>query len=647
MQELDELLEPLLMGPLRAMGQAEQELFAIRLARWWPEALRPLRQLYGQRPDFTSHLHHLLHIVATAYAERSVRLRRRDLVDLHGPDWFQRAEAIGYVCYADRFAGNLPGVGERIPYLKELGINYLHLMPLLRPRAGNSDGGYAVADYREVAPRLGTMADLADLAARLHDNGIRLCIDMVCNHTAKEHEWAQKALAGDEYFQDYFLMFPDRTLPDMYEQSLLEVFPDFAPGNFTYYEQMDRWVWTTFNEFQWDLNYTNPLVLAEMVDNILFLANQGVDVLRLDAVAFMWKRMGTICQNEPEAHLILQAFRALTRLAAPSLILLAEAIVPPRELIPYLGVGPATNNECELAYHNVLMVMLWSALAERNVRLLSHALGAMPAIPAGTAWLTYIRCHDDIGWAVTDEDAGAVGLSGFAHRKFLSDFYSGVFPGSFARGGIFQHNLRTGDKRINGSAASLAGLELALTREDSQAEALALDRLLLVHGVILGFGGIPVLYMGDELGLLNDYDYTSDPDLAMDSRWLHRPVMDWTLAANRHDQSQPAGKLFTRLQKLIQTRQALPLLHAQAESRIVGSDNDQVLALLRQSARGRLLLLGNFSEQWQTVSRYRLAALGFDQMLYDHVSRQRLNGGTDLGLRPYQLLWLTAAPAKD
>ena len=244
---------------------------------------------------------------------------------------------------------------------------------------------------------------------------------------------------------------------------------------------------------------------------------------------------------------------------------------------------------------------------------------------------------------MTDEDAGAVGLSGFAHRKFLSEFYSGVFPGSFARGGIFQHNPRTGDMRINGSAASLAGLEQALAREDSQEQALALDRLLLLHGVILAFGGIPVIYMGDELGLLNDYDYASDPDLTMDSRWLHRPVMDWTLAASRHDQSQPAGKLFTRLQQLIQTRQALPLLHAQAESRIISSDNDQVLALLRQSARGRLLLLGNFSERWQTVSRHRLAALGFDQLLYDHVSRQRLKGGADLGLRPYQLLWLTVA----
>ncbi|MCB9445123.1 MAG: alpha-amylase, partial [Ardenticatenaceae bacterium] len=349
---------------------------------------------------------------------------------------------VGYVAYPERFSPDhtLNGIAGKIPYLKELGVTYFHLMPLLQPRLGQNDGGYAVMDYRQVKSELGTMADLAGLAGQLRQNDVSLCIDLVCNHTAKEHEWAQKAMAGDPVYQDYYLTFPDRTLPDQYEQTVREIFPEFKAGSFTYYEQMGRWVWTTFNEFQWDLNYSNPAVFAEMLDILLFLANQGVEVLRLDAVAFMWKRMGTDCENQPEAHAILQAFRALSRMAAPGLLLKAEAIVPPPQLVPYLGIGEATNKECEVAYHNVFMVMLWSSLAERKVALMTHALQKMPAIPSSTSWLTYIRCHDDIGWAVTEEDAAAVGLNGYLHRSFLSDFYSGRFEGTFARGATFQFN---------------------------------------------------------------------------------------------------------------------------------------------------------------------------------------------------------------
>jgi amylosucrase len=455
-------LDDLLAGPLAELTPLERDIFRARLELHWPDALRPLRRLYGDRLDFDECCRHLLAIVAAGYVARPAELRLLDQRRQSRPDWFQQPDMLGYVAYADRFAGNVRGVAECIPYLTELGVTYLHLMPLLAPRDGPNDGGYAVADYRAVNPALGTMADLAEVAARLRAEGISLCIDLVCNHTAKEHEWARRAAAGDPAYQAYYLMYPDRTQPDAFERTLPEVFPDFAPGNFTWYGDFNRWVWTTFNEYQWDLNYGNPAVLAEMLDIILFLANQGVEVLRLDAVAFMWKRLGTDSQNQPEAHAILQAWRALSRIAAPGLLLKAEAIVSPPKLIPYLGRGEATNKECELAYHNVFMVLLWSALAEGRVALLTRALQNMPPIPSGAAWITYVRCHDDIGWAVTDEDAAEVGLSGSGHRAFLSDFYSGRFAGSFARGATFQFNPKTNDRRISGSCASLAGLERAL-----------------------------------------------------------------------------------------------------------------------------------------------------------------------------------------
>ncbi len=624
------------------MEQLEQEIFCSRLALFWEDIERPLKLLYGERADYALWRDHFLSLVAQGYARRSSDLRLLDLRRQAQADWFQQPHMVGYVCYTERFAGTLNGVQEKIPYLKELGVTYLHLMPLLKPRPGANDGGYAVMDYRQVREDLGTMADLARLAQALRGEGISLCIDLVCNHTAKEHAWAQRALQGDEDYQGYYLMFPDRALPDQYERTVREIFPEFKQGSFTYYEEIERWVWTTFNEFQWDLNYRNPAVFAEMLENMLYLANQGVEVLRLDAVAFMWKRLGTDCENQPEAHYILQAFRALSRVAAPGLLLKAEAIVPPPQLVPYLGQGEATNKECEVAYHNVFMVMLWSSLAERKVALMTHALQQMPPIPSGASWLTYVRCHDDIGWAVTEADAAAVGLDGFLHRSFLSEFYSGRFPGTFARGATFQFNPRTNDRRISGSCASLAGLEAALEGEDWQSAELAARRILLLHSMMLAFGGIPLLYMGDELGLTNEYSFEADPDLAGDNRWIHRPQMDWQKADARGDGTTVSGRLFQGIQQLIRARKETIALHAQASAHAVWTHNEAVFGLKRESARGGVLLLGNFSERPQRVPAYRLAELGFGGQLTNLLDGRIISGWQDLQIDPYGHYWLRA-----
>jgi amylosucrase len=637
-------LERLMMGPLRGMDPLEQEIFRIHFKQHLDDALRPLSNLYGGRQDFEACVIRFIDIVAHAYAKRPQELRLLDLARSSEPDWFQQSKMIGFVCYTDRFAGTLKEAASKIPYLQELGVTYLHLMPLLKTRPGPNDGGYAVMDYRNVDEKLGVMTDLAELAAQLREQGISLCTDLVCNHTAKEHEWARKAAEGDPVYQDYYLMFPDRVLPDQYESTLREIFPDFSPGNFTYYPEMDRWVWTTFNDYQWDLNYANPAVFAEMLETMLFLANQGVEILRLDAVAFMWKRLGTDSENQPEAHYLLQAFRALSRMAAPGLLLKAEAIVPPPKLIPYLGRGEAANKECELAYHHVLMVMMWSSLAERKVSLMTHALQQMPGIPSGCAWITYVRGHDDIGWAVTEEDAAAVGLDGFAHRTFLSDFYSGRFPGTFAQGATFQFNPKTGDRRISGSLASLAGLEIALEQHDSQAIEFAIGRILLVHNLILAFGGIPVIFMGDEIGMLSDLAYLNNPHLAADNRWMYRPFMDWQLAEDRGDPNMVAGRIFTGLQKQIRARKRTETLHAQAAAYAVWTDNEHVLGLIRMSPRGRLLVLANFSEQIQQVKIERMQALGLGGPLVNHLERSNVDGGQDVILAPYQALWLQKEP---
>jgi amylosucrase len=621
---------------------AEEDLFRLRLERSAPDLWPMLDALYGQRPDYEAFREALLGALHAAWAARPADLKRLDLRRDLTPDWFQRPDMAGYVFYIDRFAGTLKGVLDRLDYLQDLGITYVHLMPCLKPRPGDSDGGYSVMDYRAINPAYGTMADFERVAKALRARGISLCVDLVLNHTAKEHAWAKAAAAGDPVHQDYYLMFDDDRLPRAYEKTLLEVFPDNAPGNFTYYPDFGKWVWTTFNEHQWDLNWANPKVFLEIVGIMLFLANKGVDVMRLDAVAFMWKRMGTKCQSEPEVHMILQALRAASRIAAPAVIHLEEAIVSPAEMLPYLGRGAHDGKEGNLAYHNSLMVQFWSALASRDTRLMTHVMGThFPPVLTNATYATYVRCHDDIGWAVTDEDAAAVGLSGFAHRSFLSDFYEGGFPGSFAKGALFQVNEATGDKRISGSCASLCGLEKALEAGDDAKAEMAVQRILMGHALISGWGGIPLIYMGDELALLNDYGYLDRPDHAHDSRWIHRPLMDWQAAAERETAETPAARVFRGIRHILARRRVTPALHAAVPAEVVPCESPGVFALLRRSPTGALLGLYNFTEGWQHLPLAWVQGLGIAG-LHDALSDGPVAPhGENLALPPYARLWLT------
>jgi amylosucrase len=611
--------------------------FLVRLERHFADLRDPLVELYGADPRFEQQWPVLLGAVARTAAARDLELRELDHEREITPDWLHREHAVGYVAYVDRFAGTLQGVRERLPYLRELGVTYLHLMPLLRARPAPSDGGYAVADYGAVEPALGTMDDLRALASDLRAEGMALCVDVVVNHTAREHAWAQAALTGDERKLAFYRTFDDRSVPDAFEATLPQVFPDHAPGNFTWEPALGRWVWTTFNPYQWDLDYTNPEVFVAMAEVMLSLSAVGVDVLRLDAVPFLWKRRGTDCQNQPEVHQLLQAFRALMRIAAPALAFKAEAIVSPRQLVTYLGVGRHEGKECDLAYHNVLMVLLWSALASRRVALMTHALRAMPPVPRGAGWLTYVRCHDDIGWAITEEDAGAAGESGHLHRRFLADFYAGDYPGSFARGARFQPEPN-GEARTSGTAAALAGLEAAVEAGDEEQVDLAIRRLLLLHALAFSHGGLPVLYMGDEIGLRNEAAWSDDPLRSDDNRWMHRPWMDWAAAERRHDPASVEGRLWRGLRRLVDARKASPAMHAQGRSEPLWTGNDHVFGLLREHAGHRLLVLANVTEHEQRVGVHLASEHGVAPRPGD---AGRLEGD-DLVLVAYGCAWLTS-----
>jgi len=616
-----------------ASNPSDWRSFQSRLVDYFPQLYWRYFKLYASHSDFNYYLENLILTCARSWISRKQVLKELDGAREDDTLWFQSNQMLGGVCYVDLFSGDLDVLREKIPYFKEIGLTYLHLMPLYKTPDEENDGGYAVSSYRVVDPSLGTIQDLEQLADDLRKEDISLALDLVFNHTADEHDWALRAISGDAGYQNYYHMFPNRKIPDAYELHLREIFPNEHPGSFTYKEEIDQWVWTTFHTFQWDLNYANPAVFNNMVAEMLFLANLGVEVLRLDAVAFTWKKLGTKCENLPEAHILIQAFNALARIAAPALLFLSEAIVHPDDITKYIH-----PDECQLSYNPLQMALLWNSLATREVRLLDQAFRERNNIPGGCTWVNYIRVHDDIGWTFSDEDAARLSINSYDHRQFLISFYTGKFPGSFARGLPFQENHETQDARISGTTASLAGLEKALNEETALEVDLAIRRILLLYGVTLTTNGIPLIYLGDEVGTLNDYSYKEDPAKADDSRWVHRPRTDWQKYKRRCIPNSIEGKIFTGFQELISLRKDNDVFTG-FDLRPMDTGNQHVLGFIRQNEEQRVLILANFSEREQMVSPNVLRYYGSSEEFSDVVSGRKIIS-EECVLEPYQFLCL-------
>ncbi|MFA9459207.1 amylosucrase [Thiohalorhabdus methylotrophus] len=614
---------------------AEWEAYVERLTRHFPRLFQLLHTLYGDNYDFFYHLESILASATEMWLTRPDELKALDALREADPYWYQSQRMMGATCYVDLFAGDLEKLRERTPYLSELGITYLHLMPLFQVPEGDNDGGYAVRSYRKVNEALGTMGELAELATELRHHGISLTLDFVFNHTSDEHEWARRALAGERELQGYYRIFPDREWPDAYEATMPEVFSEDHPGAFTYVPRMKKWVWTTFHTYQWDLNYANPAVFNSMLEEMLFLANQGVEILRLDAVAFIWKRLGTNSQNLPEAHWIIQAFNALAKIAAPAVVFKSEAIVHPDEVRRYIS-----TEECPLSYNPQLMALLWEALATRDTRVLYTAMERSFHLPEGCTWVNYVRSHDDIGWTFANEDVEAVGFDPDAHRRFLTQFYTGRFPGSFARGAPFQEEPETGQARVSGTCASLAGLEKALEEEDCKEVDLAVRRILLLQGINITIGGIPLIYLGDEIASLNDYSYDQEPAKMGDSRWLHRAPFDWERAEQRHDTTTVPGRVYEGLLRLIQLRQQNPAF-TRSETEFAATGNKHVFGYIRINDQASVLVLANFSEHEQCLEARRLRQMGMRKTMVDLFAGRTIIATQELVMEPYQFMVLS------
>lgn len=591
-------------------------------------------QIYGSGKQATQDFNALLTLMAQAKAERKAELVQMDQTQAL---WYFSQDMVGMTLYVDLFGGDLKHLTNKVSYFKDLGITYVHLMPLLKPRAGENDGGYAVEDYRQIDPRLGSLEDFVILSDTFRHHGIRLCIDYVVNHVAKEHQWAKAALEHDVEKQDYFIMFESDEIPNLYNQTVPEVLPDKCPGNFTYYPEIQKYVFTSFSDFQWDLNFKNPKVFNGMIDNLLYLSNLGVNMIRLDAIPFMWKEVGTSCRNLAPIHDLLRMFHLIKEEVCPSLAILGEAIVEPEQIVTYFGSEEKT--ECEIMYNANLMVDIYHAFATRDVRLLTIDTNRFQ-IPSKGTWMNYVRCHDDIGWGFNEQAIRTFGMDPYSHKQFLIRFYDNDFEGSFSRGEPYQYNPQTQDARTNGTLASLLGLQQAVETKESYKRLEALRRINLAHALILTYRGMPLIYSGDEMATLNDQSYLNDPAKQAEGRWVHRPIFDWKRAEKAKEAGTAEYDVYQSLKRMIEIRKSLPLLDGQASQFALDLNSHQVYCLIRHHDNQSFFALYNFSEFHQKINVEHLRQLVNGTQYTDLIQGRNFDlNRNNLELSPYEVVW--------
>ena len=574
------------------MTKQEESRFEARLARHHDELRWLYMELYNNGSMFAE-LCDQLHRFAD---ERRPVLKKRDAAREAEPDWYKHRDLLGSMLYIDNFAGNLNGVRKKLDYLESAGVDCIHLMPFLDTVPGRSDGGYAVADFRKVRPDLGTMDDLQKLTDACHRKNINVCMDFVMNHTSCDHEWARRARAGDGEYMSRYFFYDNPSIPAEYEKTVPQVFPTTAPGNFTYLDDCGYWVMTTFYPYQWDLNYRNPRVFNEMMYNFLFLANQGMDIIRIDAVPYIWKELGTSCRNLAKVHTIVRMMRMIGEIVCPSVILLGEVVMEPVKVVPYFGT--VDKPECHLLYNVTTMCTTWHTVATRDTRLLRGQLDSVAGLPKQYLFLNYLRCHDDIGWGLDYPALRQWGMEEVPHKKYLNEFFLGHTPGSVSRGELYNDDPTTGDARFCGTTASMCGLETARTDEE---RALAVRKDLMLHAMMLFQSGIPMLYSGDEIGQLNDYSYKDDPARAGDSRYVHRGKLPWDRAAQRSDLSTPAGQIFSSLHELEGLRREHVAFEASADVWTLDTGDISVLGIGRYYDGEMLAGLFNFDTAPKTI----------------------------------------------
>lgn len=573
----------------------KKENYARRFERHHDE----LRWLYMELYDNGDMFAELCDNMQRFYQERSRELKAMDTEREENKNWYRRNDLLGMMLYIDNFAGNIKGVESRLDYIEQCNVNYIHLMPFLETPKGRSDGGYAVSDFRKVQKQLGTMEDLESLTAACHKKGINVCMDFVMNHTSEDHEWAKRARRGEGEYMSRYFFFDNSYIPSLYEKTVPQVFPTTAPGNFTWLPEAEHFVMTSFYPYQWDLNYKNPRVFNEMMYNFLYLANRGIDIIRIDAVPYIWKELGTQCRNLPQVHTIVRMMRMISEIVCPGVLLLGEVVMEPEKVVPYFGT--VEKPECHMLYNVTTMATTWHTVATRDTRLLKRQLDIVGALPKDYVFLNYLRCHDDIGWGLDYNTLREDGFRERPHKKYLNDYFQGYAGESNSRGELYNADPVTGDARFCGTTASMCGIEKAGFEQDDAAMNRAIQLDVMLHAYMFMQSGIPVLYSGDEVAQVNDYTYKKDPEKAADSRYIHRGAMNWTLAANVSDPDTVEGKLFGQLSRLEQIRKKEKAFVSNADMWTMDTGDIAVLCIGRYYEGDKVVGMFNFSECDRTV----------------------------------------------
>ena len=558
-----------------------------------------LRWLYMELYDNDSMFAELSDNMRQFYLDRNKELKKWDEKRASDPSWYKQNDLLGMMFYIDNFAGNMKGVESKLDYIEQCNVNYIHLMPFLDTPEGRSDGGYAVSDFRKVQEKLGSMKDLDSLTAACHKKGINVCMDFVMNHTSEDHEWAKRARQGEGEYMSRYFFYDNSTIPQQYEKTVPQVFPTTAPGNFTWLPDANHYVMTSFYPYQWDLNYKNPRVFNEMMYNFLYLANRGIDIIRIDAVPYIWKELNTPCRNLKQVHTIVRMMRMISEIVCPGVLLLGEVVMEPEKVTPYFGT--VEKPECHMLYNVTTMATTWHTVATRDVKLLKKQLDIVNALPKDYVFLNYLRCHDDIGWGL---DYGTLKMDGMeerAHKKYLNDYFQGYDGSSCSRGELYNADPVTGDARFCGTTASMCGVEKAGFEGDDAAMERAIQMDLMLHAYMFMQSGIPVLYSGDEIGQVNDYRYKEDPHKAVDSRYIHRGPLNWKLAINIKNEDTVEGKIFQGLKKLEQIRKMEKVFVSYADTWTVDTGDASVLCIGRYYDGEKVYGVFNFSEFEKTA----------------------------------------------
>lgn len=613
----------------------DETTFNQRLHKHYDELKWLYCELYQDDEQLLVHFDDLMKQIKEFYIARPNYLKELDKEREQQPDWYKGNKLLGMMMYVNCFSGTLKNFEKRLPYIQESNVNYLHLMPLLASPKGKSDGGYAVADFRNVQEELGTMKDLGKLAEKCHEKGISICLDFVMNHTSDEHEWAIRARKGEKEYQDRYFFFDDYSMPELFERDCPQVFPTTAPGNFTYLSDIDKFVMTTFYPYQWDLDYRNPVVFNEMVYNMLFLVNQGIDIIRLDAVPYIWKQLGTNCRNLPQVHTIVRMMRMISEIVSPAVLLLGEVVMAPDKVVPYFGTPE--KPECHMLYNVTTMATTWHTVATRDTALLKHQMDIVASLPKQYIFQNYLRCHDDIGWGLDYNFLRQFGMEETAHKKYLNDFFTGKIPGSFSIGELYNDDERLKDARLCGTTASLCGIEYYDKKKDKEGIERSIQLDLMLHAFMLSQSGIPVIYSGDEIGQYNDYSYKEDKDIdkRSDSRYVHRGVFNWRKAGRRKIKTAIQAKIYQNLAKMEEIRRTYDVFNANANIYTLPTWEKATLAVVRETAEEKFIGVYNFSENEQ------MAWINEDDGLYTELLTNTTDfKATGLKLAPYSCLWL-------